>query len=145
MRATSSTDDGDIGPAGLLEALTVLGGALAWARTTLARAAPVFSGLDRIQASIERTIEDKQSALRHKYEVALEAEAAAQHGLAEAQQAYAQAENAACHRCTTTRRSSARCIPHCHCNVNATEALSTSSRSEAEAPQEIEWPHEGAQ
>ncbi len=54
--------------AGLLEAITVVGVMVAWARTTLARAAPVFSALDRMQGSIERKIEDAQSAVRSKYE-----------------------------------------------------------------------------
>jgi hypothetical protein len=80
-------------PAGVLEVVTVLGAVLAWARATLARAAPVFTRLDRIQASIEHTIEDEQSALRQDYEDALKAEGAAQRTLAEAVQDRDQAEN----------------------------------------------------
>jgi hypothetical protein len=54
--------------AGLLEALTVLGAIVAWARSTLARATPVFNRLDAVQAKIERRIEEAQTEDRRNYE-----------------------------------------------------------------------------
>jgi KAP family P-loop domain len=77
--------------AGLLEAITVVGAVVAWARMTLARAAPVFGALDRIQGNIEREIEDAQSTVRRQYEEAKARNDAARRELEQAEESLADA------------------------------------------------------
>ena len=77
--------------AGLLEAVTVVGAVVAWARMTLARAAPVFGALDRIQGNIEREIKEAETADRQAYDEAKASDERARRELTEAKEALADA------------------------------------------------------
>jgi hypothetical protein len=54
--------------AALLEAVAVIGAVLAWVRATLARAAPMLNRLDRIQAAIEREIDQAKTKDQKRFE-----------------------------------------------------------------------------
>jgi hypothetical protein len=54
--------------AGLLEAVTVVAAVVTWARTTLARAAPMMNRLDWIQAAIEREIDEAKAKDQKQFE-----------------------------------------------------------------------------
>lgn len=61
--------------AALLEAVTVVGAVVTWARTTLARAAPMMNRLDWIQAAIEREIDEAKTKDQRQFEAARNAAA----------------------------------------------------------------------
>ena len=64
--------------AGLLEAVTIVGAAVTWARTTLARAAPMMNRLDWIQASIQREIDEAKTKDQRTFEAARDTAARAE-------------------------------------------------------------------
>lgn len=64
--------------AGLLEAVTIAGAAVTWARTTYARVAPMMNRLDWIQAAIQRKIDEAKTKDQRTFEAARDAAARAE-------------------------------------------------------------------